>query len=97
VLMAGKPFTPIYDLSLAQGEALLGRPLDRTRVLCIGDGVITDVKGAEDHGLDCLFIAKGIHGEKALGPDGRLDAGRVAGLLKEEGVTAVHAMADLVW
>ncbi|NBU29371.1 MAG: TIGR01459 family HAD-type hydrolase, partial [Caulobacteraceae bacterium] len=97
VLMAGKPFTPIYDLSLAQGEALLGRPLDRARVLCIGDGVITDVKGAEDHGLDCLFIAKGIHGEKALGPDGRLDAGRVAGLLKEEGVTAAHAMADLVW
>jgi HAD superfamily hydrolase (TIGR01459 family) len=97
VLMAGKPFTPIYDLSLAQGEALLGRPLDPARVLCIGDGVITDVKGAEDHGLDCLFIAKGIHGEKALGPDGRLDAGRVAGLLKEEGVTAAHAMADLVW
>ncbi|MDH4384867.1 MAG: TIGR01459 family HAD-type hydrolase [Caulobacter sp.] len=97
VLMAGKPFTPIYDLSLHQGEALLGRPLDRARVLCIGDGVITDVKGAEDHGLDCLFIAKGIHGEKALGPDGRLDAGRVAGLLQEEGVTAAHAMADLVW
>ncbi len=97
VLMAGKPFTPIYDLSLAQGEALLGRPLDRARVLCIGDGVITDVKGAEDHGLDCLFIAKGIHGEKALGPDGRLDADRVADLLQEEGVTAAHAMADLVW
>ncbi len=97
VLMAGKPFTPIYDLSLAEGEALLGRPLDRSRVLCIGDGVITDVKGAEDHGLDCMFIAKGIHGEKALGADGRLDAAKVAGLLEEEGVTAAHAMADLVW
>ena len=97
VLMAGKPFSPIYDLSLAEGEALLGRPLDRARVLCIGDGVVTDVKGANDHGLDCLFIAKGIHGEKALGADGRLDAAKVAVLLDEEGVTAAHAMADLVW
>lgn len=97
VLMAGKPFTPIYELSLAEGEALLGKPLDRKRVLCIGDGVVTDVKGANDHALDCLFIAKGIHGVKALGADGRLDAAKVAGLLDEEGVTAAHAMADLVW
>ncbi|MBI1406348.1 MAG: TIGR01459 family HAD-type hydrolase [Caulobacter sp.] len=97
VLMAGKPFSPIYALSLAEAEALLGKPLDRVRVLCIGDGVITDVKGANDQGLDCLFIAKGIHGEKALGADGRLDAAKVAGLLQEEGVTAAHAMADLVW
>jgi HAD superfamily hydrolase (TIGR01459 family) len=97
VLMAGKPFNPIYDLSLAEGEALLGRPLDRSRVLCIGDGVITDVKGALDQGLDCLFIAKGIHGVQALGPDGRLDAHRVEGLLSAEGVTAAHAMADLTW
>jgi HAD superfamily hydrolase (TIGR01459 family) len=97
VLMAGKPFSPIYELSLAEAAALLGKPVDRTRVLCIGDGVITDVKGANDQGLDCLFIAKGIHGEKALGPDGKLDADKVEGLLNEEGVTAAHAMADLVW
>ena len=97
VLMAGKPFSPIYELSLAEANALLGKPVDRARVLCIGDGVITDVKGANDQRLDCLFIAKGIHGEKALGPDGRLDAAKVEGLLNEEGVTAAHAMADLVW
>ncbi|MDO9335798.1 MAG: TIGR01459 family HAD-type hydrolase [Caulobacter sp.] len=97
VLMAGKPFTPIYELSLAEGEALLGRTLDRSRVLCIGDGVVTDVKGAADHGLDCLFIAQGIHGVKALGDDGKLHPDKVAGLLAEEGVTAAYAMADLVW
>ncbi|MBX3480621.1 MAG: TIGR01459 family HAD-type hydrolase [Caulobacter sp.] len=97
VLMAGKPFTPIYDLALAEGEALLGKTLDRSRVLCIGDGVITDVKGAADHGLDCLFIAQGIHGAKALGADGKLDPVKVAGLLEEEGQFAAYAMADLVW
>jgi HAD superfamily hydrolase (TIGR01459 family) len=97
VLMAGKPYKPIYDLALAEAEALKGGPVDRSRVLCIGDGVITDVKGAQDQGLACLFIAKGIHGEAALGPDGQLDPVKVEGLLAAEGVGATHAMGDLVW
>ncbi|KRA61505.1 HAD family hydrolase [Caulobacter sp. Root655] len=97
VLMAGKPYAPIYDLALAEAEALKGGPVDRSRVLCIGDGVITDVKGAQDQGLACLFIAKGIHGEAALGPDGKLDPAKVEGLLAAESVGATHAMGDLVW
>lgn len=97
VLMAGKPFAPIYDLALAEAERLLKRPIDRSRVLCIGDGVITDVLGAESQKLDCLFIAKGIHGLKAMGPDGRLHAPAVEALLNAEGTTATHAMGDLVW
>ena len=91
VLMAGKPYAPIYDLALHEtGD------VDPARVLCIGDGVITDVKGAADRGLDCLFIAKGIHGEAAM-RNGRLDAGAVEALLAEEDVTARYAMADLIW
>ena len=97
VLMAGKPYAPIYDLALAEAQALKGGPVDRARVLCIGDGVITDVKGAQDQDLACLFIAKGIHGEAAIGPDGRLDHAKVEGLLAAEGVGATHAMGDLVW
>jgi HAD superfamily hydrolase (TIGR01459 family) len=97
VLMAGKPYAPIYDLSLAEAEKLLGQPVDRSRVLCIGDGVITDVKGAHDQGLACLFIAKGIHGEAALGADGKLDHAKVEGLLAAESLGATHAMGDLVW
>jgi HAD superfamily hydrolase (TIGR01459 family) len=97
VLMAGKPYGPIYDLALAEAEALGGGPVDRSRVLCIGDGVITDVKGAQDQGLACLFIAKGIHGEAAVGPDGKLDPARVEALLAAESVGATHAMGDLVW
>jgi HAD superfamily hydrolase (TIGR01459 family) len=97
VLMAGKPYAPIYDLALAEAETLLGGSVDRARVLCIGDGVITDVKGAHDQGLACLFIAKGIHGEAALGADGRLDHAKVKGLLAAESLGAAHAMADLAW
>lgn len=97
VLMAGKPYAPIYDLALTEAQALLGQPVDRSRVLCIGDGVITDVKGAHDQNLACLFIAKGIHGEAALGADGKLDHAKVQGLLAAESLGAAHAMADLVW
>ena len=97
VRMAGKPHAPIYITALAEAARLLGRPLDRRRVLCIGDGVVTDVKGAVDHGLDVLFIAAGIHGDAAKGADGKLDAAKVEALLAAERVTAQYAMAELAW
>jgi HAD superfamily hydrolase (TIGR01459 family) len=97
VTMAGKPFGPIYDLALKEGERLLGRVVDRSRVLCIGDGVVTDVLGANKQGLDCLFIAQGIHGDAARGPDGALDPARAADLLRAETTYARYAMLDLAW
>lgn len=96
-VMAGKPYPAIYDLALAEAAQLLGRPVDRDRVLCVGDGVVTDVKGAHDQKLACLFVAKGIHGEKAVGPDGQLVPDAVQALLDAEAVGAAHAIGDLVW
>jgi HAD superfamily hydrolase (TIGR01459 family) len=97
VIMAGKPHAAIYQLAMLEAKALLGGPVDPRRVLCVGDGVITDVKGAGDQDLDCLFIAAGIHGAKALGADGRLDPALTAELLALEGAGAAWAMAELVW
>lgn len=97
VTMAGKPFGPIYDLALKAAADLMGGPVNRARVLCIGDGVVTDVLGADKQALDCLFIAQGIHGDKARGPDGRLDPARAADLLRAETTYARHAMLDLAW
>jgi HAD superfamily hydrolase (TIGR01459 family) len=97
VLMAGKPFAPIYDLALAEAAKRLGAPVDRARVLCIGDGVATDVLGAMDQKLDCIFIAAGIHGDRAIGPDGRLDPAHVAPLLAPERGAARFVAASLVW
>ena len=96
VSMAGKPYPAIYDLSVAAGERLIGRPVNRSRILCIGDGVATDVRGANSQGLDVMFIASGIHGEEAVGPDG-LDARAVERLLAKDGARAAYAMADLEW
>lgn len=97
VVMAGKPFGPIYDLALTEGGRLLGRPVDRSRVLCIGDGVVTDVMGADRQALDCLFVARGIHGDAARGPGGHLDPARAADLLKAETTYARYAALDLTW
>jgi ribonucleotide monophosphatase NagD (HAD superfamily) len=44
--------------------------LDRARLLCIGDGVQTDVAGALNQKLDCLFVADGIHTQELSGPEG---------------------------
>lgn len=97
VTMAGKPYAPIYDLALKEAEALLGKPVDRSRVLCIGDGVVTDVLGANKQNLDCLFIAQGIHGDAARGEDNRIDPEMAAELLKAETTYARYATLDLTW
>lgn len=97
VLMAGKPHAPIYDLSLAEASRILGSPVDPSRVLCVGDGAPTDVRGANLQGLDCLFIAAGIHAADTVDGSGQMDAGRTAQLLASSGVSATYAMMDLVW
>lgn len=93
VIMAGKPYAPIYDLAYSE-LAALGATTDKSRILCIGDGVTTDVLGANGQGLDCLFIASGMHGE-ALWSDGALDAAKVDAALSAENAHATYAMAAL--
>jgi HAD superfamily hydrolase (TIGR01459 family) len=95
VIMAGKPYRAIYDLCLQDAERLLGRA--DGRALAIGDGLPTDVKGAQDHGLDCLFVAGGIHGEELAGPDGRMDPAKVKALLSQSGTEAAYAISTLTW
>jgi len=97
VTIAGKPAPAIYDRTLAVAEGLLGRPLARERVLCIGDGLPTDVKGANDQGLDLLYVAAGIHAAEALTAEGALDPQGVAGLLERAGAHAAYATAGLRW
>jgi HAD superfamily hydrolase (TIGR01459 family) len=96
VQMAGKPHAPIYEMALARAAADLERPLDRRRVLSIGDGVATDLAGAEAQGIDALFIADGIHAAEILGDDG-LEPARIATFLARHAATARFAMPSLTW
>ena len=61
VLMAGKPYQPIYEEAFRLAEAAAGRSLDKSRVLAIGDSVRTDATGAAAFGLDLLFVTGSIH------------------------------------
>ena len=94
VIMAGKPFPPIYDLARKELKQIAGRDVEASRILCIGDGVVTDIAGANAQGLDSLFIAAGIHGE-ALWTNGALDPAKVDAALAAENVRATYAMAAL--
>ncbi|TFF19072.1 TIGR01459 family HAD-type hydrolase [Jiella endophytica] len=88
VLMAGKPYPPIY----AEARRLVGAG-ETTRILAIGDGLATDIKGANDAGVDVLLITGGIHG-KDFGnrPE---DPAAVGGVLAEKGLAANYFMAAL--
>lgn len=94
VVMAGKPHAPIYDLAYRELAAIAGRNIDKSRILCIGDGVATDIAGANARGLDSLFIASGIHGE-SLKTNNNLDPAKIAAALAAEGARAQYAMAEL--
>ena len=52
----GKPHAHIYEHALAVG----GNP-PKSAVLAIGDALATDVLGAARFGIDCLYVASGIH------------------------------------
>ncbi len=93
VVMAGKPHKPIYDLAFRELQGLADA-VDKRRILCIGDGIGTDVRGADAAGLDCLFIASGMHGE-TLWTDGALDTSKVKAALNAEGARATYVMTEL--
>ena len=61
VIYAGKPYAPIYDRALALAGQARGAPVEKRRVLAIGDGMRTDIIGASQAGLDALFVTGGIH------------------------------------
>ncbi|QFT57476.1 hypothetical protein FIU94_01455 [Sulfitobacter sp. THAF37] len=58
-LYFGKPHPPIYDLARRRLSAL-GAEVPDDRILAIGDGVLTDVKGAVGEDIDSLFITGGL-------------------------------------
>ena len=58
-LYFGKPYPPIYDLARRRLFAL-GFDVPDSAILAIGDGVITDIKGAMGEDIDSLFISGGL-------------------------------------
>jgi HAD superfamily hydrolase (TIGR01450 family) len=58
-LYFGKPHPPIYDLARRRLVAL-GSKVETGRILAIGDGIHTDIQGAQGEDIDSLFITGGL-------------------------------------
>ena len=58
-LYFGKPHPPVYTLARQRLEQF-GASVPDSRILCIGDGIITDIRGALGEDLDSLFITGGL-------------------------------------
>lgn len=66
-LYFGKPHPPIYDLARRR-LADEGLEVDPARVLAVGDGIGTDIRGGIAEGTDTLFVTGGLAAD-AFGPD----------------------------
>lgn len=95
VVMGGKPFAPIYSLARDRAAEARGSD-DPGRLLMVGDGVVTDVKGANKQEIDCLFIAGGVHGAEAV-VGGRVVESAIERILLSEGAHAAWVSDALAW
>jgi HAD superfamily hydrolase (TIGR01459 family) len=86
VVYYGKPKTEIYGYVRS---AMKGAK----HPLAIGDGMHTDIKGANAAGIDALFVADGVHGEDVT----ELTERHMGELFAKAGVHAKAAMRALVW
>ena len=93
-LIAGKPYAPVYDAALREVAGLLGRDVERSEVLAIGDGMMTDVKGAADNGIDVLYVSGGIHA-RDYGDPLQPDPARLAAFLQKHGYRPVAVIPRL--
>ncbi|MBV0911250.1 TIGR01459 family HAD-type hydrolase [Anianabacter salinae] len=92
-LYFGKPHPPIYDLARRR-LAGLGRDVDDSRILCVGDGILTDVKGAVGEDLDSVLITGGLAAaETRTGRDP--EAGALAEYLVDQGFEPTYALGFL--
>jgi HAD superfamily hydrolase (TIGR01459 family) len=92
VVYGGKPHAPIYALANRRIAEIAGRPIDPARILAVGDGVSTDILGANRAGCGVLFIAgeDGVH-------DGPADEASIARTLAGAGARADFIATGLVW
>lgn len=96
VLYTGKPHLPIYERALALISDLKGASVPRSKILCIGDGLKTDMAGAAAAGMDSLFVASALH-VQGSSEDGDLDPAVVAELFSGTATLPVAALKKLQW
>lgn len=92
VIYPGKPHDAIYDLAESHLERLTGKSILRQKLLAIGDGPATDIKGASQRGIDSLYVGTGL----SLAGSGDFES-ETRDLLARHSVSATYAMPGLCW
>ncbi|MFN3546590.1 MAG: TIGR01459 family HAD-type hydrolase [Mesorhizobium sp.] len=93
-LISGKPHRPIYEAALKAAGEVLGRPVEASEVLAIGDGALTDLKGAVQNDIDALYVSGGIHA-RDYGETLEPDPARLAAFLDRHGHAPVAVIPRL--
>jgi HAD superfamily hydrolase (TIGR01459 family) len=95
VIRPGKPDEPIYRLAMERVREIAGRDVEHSRVICIGDGPATDIRGANRQGMASIFIGSGIHGHVMGVGEGFIASAEQ--VLAADGAVATYAMPELRW
>lgn len=93
-LYFGKPHPPIYDLARNRLTALTGRVIPDKRIICIGDGINTDIRGALGEDLDSLFITGGLAAQETA-TDGQPNPEKLKSFLDSAQLTATYSTGHL--
>lgn len=91
----GKPHPPIYDMGRRLAAEAAGRDVPDDRILCVGDGILTDIAGALAEGLESLFISGGLALERTGGDPERPDPALLDRFLAEHRLSPRWSMGRL--
>lgn len=83
VFYFGKPHAPIYALARSRVAEQAGAEVPDARILAIGDGIDTDVLGAQQAGIDCCFVSGGLAAGDVGDDPEHPDPSRLARFLQE--------------
>ena len=92
-LYFGKPHPPIYDLAKRR-LAALGKSVSDRDIICIGDGIRTDILGGLQEDLDTLFISGGLAAAETK-TDHQPDPQALTDYLETEKMAATYTIGHL--
>ena len=93
VELFGKPYLRTYLMA----KEVLGLG-DTARILAVGDSMRTDIKGANNAGIDNILVASGIHAEEwGLSKGQAPSIAQVEALSKIHGFSPTFAAGQLSW
>ena len=96
VFWAGKPHPSAYNAAHASAERIRGASVASSRILAIGDAIRTDLKAAENAGIEAIFVTSGIHRGDTM-EHGRISPSKLARLFPDGTPRPIAVMTELKW